>query len=132
MSDRGRSRSPKPLSPPPKGARSDVSMSRSRSRSPLLSKEMNGHSDTGFKVIVVSGLSKNVMKGHLDEIFGEYGQVTGVDLPLFKISGLNRGKAAIEFSSASEAQSAVKHMNDGQLDGSFLKVVVGQSVNRII
>lgn len=34
---------------------------------------------------MVSGLSKNVMKGHLDEIFSEYGRITGIDLPLFKV-----------------------------------------------
>lgn len=38
-----------------------------------------------YKVVVVSGLSKNVMKGHLDEIFSEYGRITGIDLPLFKV-----------------------------------------------
>lgn len=25
------------------------------------------------------------MKGHLDEIFSEYGRITGIDLPLFKV-----------------------------------------------
>jgi RNA recognition motif-containing protein len=77
----------------------------------------------------------------LEEIFGEYGKVTGLDLPLFKvckypldtivmgimadgIAGLNRGKAAIEFSNAEEADKAVKHMNGGQLDGSFLTIQV--------
>jgi hypothetical protein len=36
-------------------------------------------------VIVVSGLTKNVHRGHLEEIFGEYGKVVGLDLPLFKV-----------------------------------------------
>jgi RNA recognition motif-containing protein len=40
------------------------------------------------------------------------------------IAGLNRGKAAIEFSNAEEAEKAVKHMNGGQLDGSFLTIQV--------
>lgn len=39
-------------------------------------------------MIVVSGLSKNVQRGHLEEIFGEYGRVTGLDLPLFKVCEL--------------------------------------------
>jgi RNA-binding protein with serine-rich domain 1 len=43
------------------------------------------------------------------------------------VAGLNRGKAAVEFSEASEAEKAVKHMNGGQLDGSFLTIQVSPS-----
>ncbi|GFZ43354.1 hypothetical protein JCM24511_01074 [Saitozyma sp. JCM 24511] len=131
--ERGRSRSPKSLtrSPSPRRDR-DVSMSRSRSRSPRKD-ALNGTTDIDapsaggggsgpHRVIVVSGLTKNVQKGHLEEIFGEYGKVTGLDLPLFKVSGLNRGKAALEYEEPEDAQKAVKHMDGGQLDGSFLTV----------
>lgn len=98
MSDRGRSRSPKPLSP--SSRHSDIreismSHSRSRSRSRSLSPsripsplKTNGSGPTGshgFKVVVVGGLTKNVQRGHLEEIFGEYGRVTGCDLPVFKV-----------------------------------------------
>ena len=41
--------------------------------------------EDGFKVVVVSGLTKNVHRGHLMEIFQVYGKVTGLDLPLFKV-----------------------------------------------
>ncbi|OCF43208.1 hypothetical protein I317_02915 [Kwoniella heveanensis CBS 569] len=137
MSDRGRgrSRTPKSLSPsrspsrslsrsPRRRSISRDSRSRSRTRSPRKpAANGNGKSSAGgFRVIVVSGLSKNVLKGHLEEIFGEYGRITGLDLPLFKVSGLNRGKAAIEFERPLDAQKAVKHMDGGQLDGSFLSV----------
>jgi RNA recognition motif-containing protein len=40
------------------------------------------------------------------------------------VAGLNRGKAAVEFSNAEEAKKAVKHMDGGQLDGSLLSVQV--------
>jgi RNA recognition motif-containing protein len=103
---RGRSRTPKSLTASPKrpSKDKDVSMARSRSRSSLSrsrsrsrSRSTNAHDKTmkgaksdevGFRVIVVSGLTKNVMKGHLEEIFGEYGRVTGLDLPLFKVCEL--------------------------------------------
>lgn len=39
----------------------------------------------GYRVIVVQGLSRNVLATHLREIFGEYGRVTGLDLPVFKV-----------------------------------------------
>ena len=126
------------MSPPP---RKNRSVSRSRTRSPPPTSRTNGKPPGGYRVIVVSGLSKNVQREHLEEIFGEYGKVTGLDLPLFKvcmypfanelewkgadeIAGLNRGKAAVEFSEASEAEKAVKHMNGGQLDGLFLTIQV--------
>jgi len=96
-------------------------------------------------------LTKNVHRGHLEEIFGEYGRVTGCDLPVFKVceltahleqvkevrrgdwwsafivAGLNRGKAALEFERSDLAEKAVKCMDGGQLDGSFLTVQVGVS-----
>jgi hypothetical protein len=99
MSDRGRgrSRTPKSLSPspPPRHRRgSDVSMSparsksRSRSRSPRGANGSSSKPAGGYRVVVISGLSKNVQRGHLEEIFGEYGRVTGLDLPLFKVCKL--------------------------------------------
>ena len=41
--------------------------------------------EEGYKVVVVSGLTKNVHQGHLREIFGVYGKIVGLDLPLFKV-----------------------------------------------
>jgi RNA-binding protein with serine-rich domain 1 len=38
------------------------------------------------------------------------------------VAGQNRGKASLEFSEPSNAQTAASHMNGGQLDGSVLKV----------
>ena len=69
-------------------------MSRSRTRSPvshsaspLKPNGANNASGTagGFKVIVVSGLTKNVLRGHIEEIFGVYGRVEALDMPLFKV-----------------------------------------------
>src|SRR6266404_6361701 len=38
------------------------------------------------------------------------------------VAGQNKGKAALEFASASFARTAVSHMNGGQLDGAAVKV----------
>lgn len=82
MSSRGRSTSPKPLTPSPRrAAAADVSMSPARNGS----RKPGGSSSGGPpKVVVVQGLSKNVYPAHLREIFGVYGRVTGLDLPVFK------------------------------------------------
>ncbi|KAL1405173.1 hypothetical protein Q8F55_008798 [Vanrija albida] len=124
MAQRGRSTSPKPLTPSPRREDGDVSMSPPRNSNGPGRGAASGNGAPNFRVIVVSGLSKNVHNGHLEEIFGEYGKVTGLDLPVFKVSGLNRGKAAIEFERASSAEEAVRCMDGGILDGSALKVQV--------
>jgi RNA-binding protein with serine-rich domain 1 len=66
--DRGRARS--------------ISMSRSRSRSRSRRSRSRQPKNGGHRVVVVHNLSRNVHKGHLEEIFGHYGKVTGVDLPV--------------------------------------------------
>ena len=43
-------------------------------------------------------------------------------------AGLNRGKAALEYEGPAEAETAIKHMNGGQLDGSFLTVQVSHHI----
>ncbi|KAH7887966.1 hypothetical protein F5I97DRAFT_1804978 [Phlebopus sp. FC_14] len=105
MPDRGRSMSPKAL------LDADVDME-------------NGLDDDkkNTRVIVVNGLSRNVVQTHLQTIFGFYGEIVKIDLPLYAKSGQNRGKAALEYVQAASAQRAVSHMNGGQLDGLVLKV----------
>lgn len=75
-----------------------ISRSPSRSRSPAGSPvKTNGSApSTGFKVVVVGGLTKNVSRGHLEEIFGEYGRVTGCDLPVFKVCMSDRSLRAMQ------------------------------------
>ena len=65
MSIRGRSTSPRPLRD------DDV--------------EMDGSppADSTAKVVVVTNLTRNVMESHLQAIFGFYGEVLKVDLPVY-------------------------------------------------
>jgi len=65
MSTRGRSISPKPLQD------ADVDM------------ENGGNDDRKCKVVVVNGLSRNVVQAHLQSIFAFYGDIVKIDLPLF-------------------------------------------------
>ncbi|OCH92883.1 hypothetical protein OBBRIDRAFT_750462 [Obba rivulosa] len=109
MSTRGRSISPKPLHD------GDIDME-------------NGHSidKSDAKVIVVTNLTRNVVESHLQTIFGFYGEIVKVDLPVFGKSGQNRGKAAIEYVGSASAHKAASHMNGGQLDGAVLKVELSE------
>ena len=52
------------------------------------------------------------------EIFSVYGTVKTVEIPTVRNhSHLHRGFAYIEFSTADEAENAMKHMDGGQIDG---------------
>ncbi|KZP12102.1 hypothetical protein FIBSPDRAFT_680970, partial [Athelia psychrophila] len=74
------------------------------------------------KIISITNITRNVVESHLRTVFGFYGEIIKLDLPLFGKSGQNRGKAALEYADASEAQKAVSHMDGGQLDGAILKI----------
>ncbi|EIW62051.1 RNA-binding domain-containing protein, partial [Trametes versicolor FP-101664 SS1] len=79
------------------------------------------------KVVVVTNLTRNVMESHLQTIFGFYGEVVKVDLPLFGKSGQNRGKASLEYVDSASAQKAVSHMDGGQLDGAIIKCELSEA-----
>lgn len=66
MSIRGRSTSPHPLND------SDVDMENG-------SRAENPHA----KVVIVTNLTRNVVEAHLETIFGFYGEIIKIDLPLF-------------------------------------------------
>lgn len=71
-------------------------MSRGRSSSPRLGKDedmdIDNHSPgrkPDAKVVIVTNLTRNVVESHLKIIFGFYGQISKIDLPLF-------GKCALQ------------------------------------
>jgi RNA-binding protein with serine-rich domain 1 len=66
MSTRGRSISPRPLND------IDIDMENG-----------GGSEKPGARVVIVTNLTRNVVETHLQTIFGFYGQITKIDLPLF-------------------------------------------------
>lgn len=66
MSNRGRSNSPRPL------GNADVDMD-----APQTLEKANA------KVVIITNLTRNVVEAHLQTIFGFYGEITKIDLPLF-------------------------------------------------
>ncbi|KAF7355104.1 RNA-binding domain-containing protein [Mycena sanguinolenta] len=106
MSTRGRSTSPRPID-------QDADMDKD-------SKDTS--SKPGAKVVIITNLSRNVVETHLKTIFGFYGEIVQIDLPVYGKSGQNRGKAALEYADPPSAQKAASHMNGGQIDGAVVKV----------
>ncbi|KAF8505683.1 hypothetical protein F5888DRAFT_1837689 [Russula emetica] len=103
MSTRGRSASP-------------------QSRDVDVDMEKQSEDKLDAKVIVITNLTRNVVEAHLQSIFGFYGEVVKVDLPIYVKSGQNKGKAYLEYVDVASARTAMSHMNGGQLDGAALKV----------
>ncbi|KAG5664722.1 hypothetical protein KAF25_008456 [Fusarium avenaceum] len=76
------------------------------------------------KQIVVERLSKNINEQHLYEIFGQYGRIKDLDLPINRTFGTNRGTAYILYDYAGDAESAIAHMHEAQVDGSAINVSI--------
>ncbi|KIN08096.1 hypothetical protein OIDMADRAFT_140562 [Oidiodendron maius Zn] len=89
------------------------SVSRGRSASPLRSTK-----------IVVEKLTKNVNEDHLREIFGTYGPIRDLDMPMNRQFNTNRGTAYILYASEDNAEAAIAHMHESQIDGAVINVSV--------
>ena len=85
MSARGRSTSPHPLRD------EDVEMDTSSNHERDDLGNSNGVNKSDSKVVIVTNLTRNVVQEHLQTIFGPYGEIVKLDLPLF-------GKCASEIS----------------------------------
>ncbi|KAI2632871.1 RNA-binding domain-containing protein [Xylaria nigripes] len=113
-------------SPPPANAehngsyRSDsrsVSRGRTESRSPL----------RGSTKIVVEKLSKTINEDHLYEIFGSFGTIRDLDLPMSRQFGTNRGTAYILYVHEDDAFAAISSMHEANVDGAIINVSIAQA-----
>ncbi|OTB02837.1 hypothetical protein M426DRAFT_24272 [Hypoxylon sp. CI-4A] len=162
--DRFESRSPTPksrYSPSPSPARRRPSHSQSRSPSPVprrngrlrsasrsLSRgpQDRGRSESplrGSTKIVVEKLTKTINEDHLHEIFGQYGPIRDLDMPINRqrmktlvntlvanllirlfIDNTNRGTAYILYVHEADAEAAIAHMHEAVLDGTVINVSI--------
>ncbi|RFU32418.1 hypothetical protein B7463_g3914, partial [Scytalidium lignicola] len=90
------------------------SESRSRSRSYGRSRSASPVRSTK---VVVEKLTKNVNEDHLREIFGTYGTIKDLDMPMNRQFMTNRGTAYILYESEADAEAAIAHMHESQIDG---------------
>ncbi|RDL41476.1 uncharacterized protein BP5553_01455 [Venustampulla echinocandica] len=87
--------------------------------------------DTGAKPaalavaeVVVEKLTKNVNEDHLREIFSTYGQIRDLDIPMNRQFNTNRGTAYILYTSEADAEAAIAHMHEAQIDGAVINVSI--------
>ena len=129
---------PKPVSPkspeekkPPQspakvavspGRRKSASRSASRSPSRRQARHRSPTPPPKPSKVHIGGLTRNVNKDHVIEIFSLHGKIRTVDLPLDRVTQLNRGFSYIQFESAADAEAAIKYMDGAQVDGKEITV----------
>ncbi|KAK5145649.1 hypothetical protein LTR04_001240, partial [Oleoguttula sp. CCFEE 6159] len=69
-------------------------------------------------------LTKNVNENHLREIFGAYGAIVDLDMPMNRQFMTNRGTAYVCYEAVGDAESAIIHMHEAQLDGAVINVSI--------
>ncbi|XP_014554477.1 hypothetical protein COCVIDRAFT_17752 [Bipolaris victoriae FI3] len=124
---RTRSRSPTSLSPRRNGRRSYTPNSRSRSRGRSYTRSPTPRDASPAprsSKIVVEALTRNVKEDHIREIFGKYGVIKDVRMPMNPTFNINRGIAYVLYEEIDEAERAIAKMHDAQLDGSRIQVSI--------
>jgi RNA recognition motif-containing protein len=72
--------------------------------------------------IYVGNLAYGVTEDDLRTAFGQYGEVSSVNVITDKMSGQSKGFAFVEMPSNSEADAAIKGLNEKPLKGRPVKV----------
>jgi len=72
--------------------------------------------------IYVGNLSYNVTEEELRDIFSEHGEVSSANIITDKYSGQSKGFGFVEMPTQSEAEAAIKTLNESSLKGRDIKV----------
>ena len=72
--------------------------------------------------IYVGNLAYSVTQDELREAFGAYGEISSVNLITDKFTGSSKGFGFVEMPNNSEADAAIKALNETPLKGRNLKV----------
>ena len=78
------------------------------------------------KRLFVGSLPYSVTSSQLEELFGEVGKVTTLNLITDKFSGQSKGFAFVEFTTDEEADKAIEKFNNYELDGRKIVVNVAK------
>jgi RNA recognition motif-containing protein len=72
--------------------------------------------------IYIGNLPYNVTEDELKDLFSEFGEVSSVSIIMDKFSGQSKGFGFIEMPNNSEADKAIKALNESELKGRNIKV----------
>lgn len=72
--------------------------------------------------IYVGNLSLEVVESDLNELFGQYGPVKSVVIPIDRQTGKKRGFAFVEMRDQQQEEDAIAALDGAELEGRQLKV----------
>jgi RNA recognition motif-containing protein len=72
--------------------------------------------------IYVGNLSYNMTEDELRDMFSEFGEVSSVNIISDKYSGQSKGFGFVEMPKQSEAEEAIKALNESSVKGRSIKV----------
>jgi RNA recognition motif-containing protein len=74
------------------------------------------------KRIYVGQLPYNAQEAQLENLFGQYGQVTEVSIITDRYTGQSKGFAFVEMANDEEAQTAIQQLNGTEMGGRALTI----------
>ncbi len=72
--------------------------------------------------IYVGNIAFSMTEDDLNELFGEFGQVTSCKIISDRETGRSRGFAFVEMAEQEEGENAIEALNNREMDGRRLKV----------
>ncbi len=72
--------------------------------------------------IYVGNLSRGITDGVLNAVFSEFGEVSSANIIMDKHSGLSKGYGFVEMPNDSEANEAIKALDESPLQGRNIRV----------
>ena len=78
--------------------------------------------EKGFMNIYVGNLAYGVTEDELRDAFAEFGEVSSVNIIMDKFSGQSKGFGFVEMTNNSEADEAIKALNESPMKGRNLRV----------
>lgn len=87
---------------------------------------MQDNTQVNNNKLYVGNLPYSITQEELQQLFGQYGEVTNVTLIIDKMSGRSKGFGFVEFAAADQAAAAAEAVNGQDLSGRALIVNVAR------
>lgn len=86
---------------------------------------MRNDTGTNTKKLFVGNLPFSITREQLTDLFSPHGEIVEINLITDRYSGQSKGFAFVEFATEEQANTAIKAVNDTEIDGR--KIVVNVS-----
>lgn len=76
--------------------------------------------------IFIAGLSYNITDADLNDLFGEYGEITTAKVIMDRETGRSKGYGFVEMDDEAAGQKAIDELNGAEYDGRTISVSVAR------